>query len=93
MPEPLRERCEGGGRTKPETVGELHHGSTPSLKLSQYPWSQRGPPRRPQSVKITAWVGAKTEAAHELTVAVVAEREALLKLKSLRSLTLSQNSW
>ena len=40
-----------------------------------------------------AWVGTKPETVHELAVVVVAEREALLKLKSLRSLTLSQSSW
>ena len=42
-----------------------------------------------------AWVGAEPETVHELVAAVVAEREALLKflVESLRSLTLSQNSW
>ena len=62
-----------------ETVGKFHHGGTQSLRLSQHPWSQRGPPRRPQSLRIMAWVGAEPEGADELVVEVVVEHEALLE--------------
>ena len=70
-------------------------GGAQSLRLSQHPWSQQGPPRRPQSLRIMAWVGAELETVHELMVVVVAERETLLKIlvKSSQSLRLSHNSW
>ena len=79
---------------EPETVSNFMVGLPQSLRLSQYPWSQRRT-RRPTSVRTMAWVGAEPATVHELVVAVVAEREALLKflVKSLRSLTLSQSSW
>ena len=57
--------CYEGKCTEPKTVGTIHHGGAQSLRLSQHAWSQRGPPRRPQSLRIAAWVGAEPETFHK----------------------------